>query len=145
MGQTPVPWEQTAGKGMWISSLAQVLLSSLPLQIEFVTGTKKGTTTNATATTTTTASTAVAGRGWLVCSRHATDGVRPSLPCLGERRPWVLGVSSTSSCSFLSPEFPGQLWTQGGGRRAPASLAGLWLLGKGLLRFGPSGPDFSLP
>lgn len=32
-------------------------------QIEFVTGTKKGTTTNATATTTTTASTAVAGTG----------------------------------------------------------------------------------
>lgn len=43
-----------------------------PLQIEFVTGTKKGTTTNATATTTTTASTAVAG------SR---------LPRLGEQRP----------------------------------------------------------
>lgn len=37
-------------------------LSPLLLQIEFVTGTKKGTTTNATATTTTTASTAVAGR-----------------------------------------------------------------------------------
>lgn len=35
---------------------------SLALQIEFVTGTKKGTTTNAAAATTATASTAVAGR-----------------------------------------------------------------------------------
>lgn len=35
-------------------------------KIEFVTGTKKGTTTNATATTTTTASTAVAGRRRIV-------------------------------------------------------------------------------
>lgn len=43
-----------------------LILLSTPLQIEFVTGTKKGTTTNATATTTTTASTAVAGRQQLV-------------------------------------------------------------------------------
>lgn len=69
-------WEQTlaedAGKQLGTGFLSFLL----PLQIEFVTGTKKGTTTNATATTTTTASTAVAG------SR---------LPRFGEQRPWGSG------------------------------------------------------
>lgn len=49
-------------KGYGHPALPSLILFPLPLQIEFVTGTKKGTTTNATATTTTTASTAVAGR-----------------------------------------------------------------------------------
>lgn len=53
--------------------LCSGLIVLSPLQIEFVTGTKKGTTTNATATSTSTASTAVAGTG---CSS------RP-LHCLG--------------------------------------------------------------
>lgn len=53
---------QTA-QGMDTPLCTGLTVLSLSLQIEFVTGTKKGTTANATATTTTTASTAVAGRG----------------------------------------------------------------------------------
>lgn len=60
--QTPVRWEQADGTGNGHTAL-RWSHCPLSLQIEFVTGTKKGTTTNATATTTTTASTAVAGRG----------------------------------------------------------------------------------
>lgn len=62
-------------------------LFPLLLQIEFVTGTKKGTTTNATATTTTTASTAVAGRRRIVRfqPRHRWSKGYPAL--LGGCRP----------------------------------------------------------
>lgn len=63
-------------------------LFPLPLQIEFVTGTKKGTTTNATATTTTTASTAVAGRRQLVCFHRWSEGF-PAL--CGRQSPWRCG------------------------------------------------------
>lgn len=71
------------GSGFTALHSSYSLLS--PCQIEFVTGTKKGTTTNATATTTTTTSTAVAGRrqfvlqpdqGLLACwgGRHNRPG-----------------------------------------------------------------------
>lgn len=78
--QTPVPQEGQLAKGCRAAALPGSPLSS-SFQIEFVTGTKKGTTTNATATTTTTASTAVAGRRQLSAS---SDGARVSLPYVGE-------------------------------------------------------------
>lgn len=73
----PVPREQTAGKKTWMHAVHRSNTRPSHPQIEFVTGTKKGTTTNATATTTTTASTAVAGTGGsappprLICGSRA--------------------------------------------------------------------------
>lgn len=87
---TPVPQGQMAGTKVGPTSWPRSY-SLLPLQIEFVTGTKKGTTTNATATTTTTASTAVAGRRRLSVSSCATDRVR--FPCLvGGTDPMGVGI-----------------------------------------------------
>lgn len=83
-------------------------LTSFPLslQIEFVTGTKKGTTTNATATTTTTASTAVAGRRGLVRFQphHEWSEGHPALSGGGEAV-GILGLGSHLLCFFLTPEF----------------------------------------
>lgn len=127
---TPVPQGQMAGTKVGPTSWPRSY-SLLPLQIEFVTGTKKGTTTNATATTTTTASTAVAGRRRLSVSSCTTDRVR--FPCLvGGTDPMGVGdphgdpgLSSTSPCFCLSPEMSSQLWRPGGlpGSRAPPSLS----------------------
>jgi hypothetical protein len=91
-----------------------LILLFLPLQIEFVTGTKKGTTTNATATTTTTASTAVAGRGGSSqrCSallQGQPYRVKAFWACLGKG----LGPGSALPCSSLSLECENQLWSLG--------------------------------
>lgn len=134
-------------------------LSPLPFQIEFVTGTKKGTTTNATATTTTTASTAVAGRSRLVCFQlHHRQSKGPLLG-VGEQTPRGPGPRLPFLCCFLSSEFASQFWNQGG---LLSSLAAPWLsvagvpsvsvpstLAPGLLERGRGclvclGPDFSL-
>lgn len=112
------PGSRRLAKGCGETVCTGLTFFSLPLQIEFVTGTKKGTTTNATATTTTTASTAVAGRRRPVCFcfwlRHRWR--RVSLPCFGERTPLVLGsrdlgLSLAWLCFFLSPGFGSQLWS----------------------------------
>lgn len=79
------------GKKMGPAALPRSHPLPSSLQIEFVTGTKKGTTTNATATTTTTASTAVAGRRRLVCFQLRHRWSEGSLPCLGEQTLWGLG------------------------------------------------------
>ena len=89
----PVPWEQTAGRTTWIHSFARVLtLVPVAFQIEFVTGTKKGTTTNAAAATTATASTAVAGRRRL--RFPATPQTERGLPSL------VLGNRAWPRCGL---------------------------------------------
>ena len=100
----------------------QVLTNDHPShpQIEFVTGTKKGTTTNATATTTTTASTAVAGTAAPLPASPA-DAARPFPPYLREQGGGALGLGWVPAprlpsaswgcpcrlCSLVSDHWPG--------------------------------------
>ena len=108
---------------------AQVLTNDRPShpQIEFVTGTKKGTTTNATATTTTTASTAVAGTAAPLPASPAASA-RAFPPYLREQGRGALGLGWVPA-----PRLPSASWG-----------CGLPFLLPGLRPLAWVRPDFSL-